>query len=377
MISLTRQEVVRSAKTVVIKCGTNVLSRPDDTLDEERIAGLVEQIHRIRESGRRVVIVTSGAVGAGLGLLGLKQRPKELAHLQAAAATGQARLMRVYDDAFRRFGYHAAQMLLTANDFRNRQRYLNVRNTINTLFEYGVVPVINENDTVSVAEIKFGDNDRLAAMVTNLLEDPILIILSVTDGLFNGDPREPTSQRIPIVDRWDDALFGLAADIRSTRGTGGMQSKLQAIRTATAVGENVFVADGRQPGILDRLMAGEDAGTLFLAHGPLIPAWKRWIGFTVAPRGRVHLDAGAVLAIEKQGRSLLPIGVLRSEGGFLAGDLIGCVDPNGEEFARGLANYDSETVNRIARRHSDEVLAILGRDAEPELVHRDNLCITR
>lgn len=377
MLSIVRQEVVQSARTIVIKCGTNVLSREDDTLDEARIASFAEQVHRIRQSGRRVVIVSSGAVGAGMGLLGLKHRPTDLPHLQAAAATGQARLMRVYDDAFRPFGYHAAQILLTGNDFRSRQRYLNVRNTINTLFEYGVVPIINENDTVSVAEIKFGDNDRLAAMVTNLLEDPLLIILSVTDGLYDGDPREPASRRIPIVDRWDDQLLGLAANVKSTRGTGGMQTKLQAVRTATAVGECVFIAHGGMPNVIDQILAGEDIGTLFLANGPMIPAWKRWIGFTVNPRGKVVVDAGAVKAIEHAGKSLLPIGLKETEGGFEAWDLISIVDPDGHEFARGLSNYDSETVRQMAGKRSEEIAALLGEDAAPSVVHRDNLCVTR
>ncbi|MEZ5941729.1 MAG: glutamate 5-kinase [Planctomycetaceae bacterium] len=378
MFSLARREVVETARTIVIKCGTNVLSRDDDTLDEERIAALVEQVHRIRETGRRVVIVSSGAVGAGMGLLGLKQRPTDLPHLQAAAATGQARLMRVYDDAFRKHGYHAAQMLLTANDFRSRQRYLNVRNTINTLFEFGVVPIVNENDTVSVAEVKFGDNDRLAAMVTNLLEDPLLIILSVTDGLYSGDPRLPESKRIPVVDKWDDTLLGLAANTKSSRGTGGMQMKLQAVRTATAVGECVVIADGRMPQIVDRILDGEDVGTLFLANGPMIPAWKRWIGFTVNPRARIRVDSGAVKALKHDGRSLLPIGISGVEGGFETGELVSIVTPDGEEFARGLSNYDSETVQRIAGKQSADLPAILGTSDSPAaaVVHRDNLCIT-
>ena len=377
MQNLVRQEVLQSARTIVIKCGTNVLSRADDSLDEERIASLAAQIHEIRESGRRVAVVSSGAVGAGIGLLGLKSRPTDLPHLQAAAATGQARLMRVYDDALRKFGYHAAQMLLTANDFRSRKRYLNVRNTINTLFEYGVVPIINENDTVSVAEIKFGDNDRLAAMVTNLLEDPLLIILSVIDGLFDGDPREPSAKRIPIVNRWDDQLLGLAADVKSSRGTGGMQTKLQAVRTATAVGECVFIANGSTPQIVSRILNGEDLGTLFLPSGPMIPAWKRWIGYTVEPRGKVHLDAGAVQAVERGGKSLLPIGVTRVDWSFEAGELVSLVDSSGREIARGLSSHDSSTLERIAGKRSEDLFHLLGPDFSPEVIHRDNLCVLR
>jgi len=377
MKSLVRQEVINSARTVVIKVGTNVLSRDDDRLDLDRISGLVEQIHRIRQTGRRVVLVSSGAVGAGIGLLGLHGRPKDLPHLQAAAATGQAHLMRTYDDIMRKHGYHAAQLLLTADDFRHRDRYLNVRNTLHTLFEYGVVPIINENDTVSVREIKFGDNDRLAAMVTNLLQNPLLVVLSVVDGLYDGDPASPDARRIPLVDHWDDELMGLAKDVKSSRGTGGMFTKLEAVRMATAVGECVIIANGRDPQCLDKVLAGDDVGTLFMAKGGLVPAWKRWIGFTVTPRGRLHLDAGAVKAVEHNGRSLLPIGVSRIEGSFEKGELVSLVDPHGHEFARGLTNYDSSLVTSIARKRTEEIQATLGNAMYEELIHRDNLCVTR
>lgn len=377
MRDLVRQEVVTSAQTIVIKLGTNVLSRDDDRLDTDRIAGLAEQIHEIRQTGRKVVLVSSGAVGAGIGLLRLPGRPKDLPHLQAAAATGQAHLMRTYDDAFKKFGYHAAQLLLTANDFRHRDRYLNVRNTIHTLFEYGVVPIINENDTVSVREIKFGDNDRLAAMVTNLLQNPLLIILSVVDGLYNGDPTDPNAVRIPLIDHWDDALMGLAQDVKSTRGTGGMFTKLEAVRMATAVGECVMIANGKDPQVLRRVMAGEDLGTLFMAKGNLVPAWKRWIGFTITPKGKLHLDLGAMKAVEHNGRSLLPIGISRIEGSFEKGELVSLIDPEGNEFARGLTNYDAATTAAIARKRTDEIQSRLGGAAYEEVIHRDNLCVTR
>lgn len=377
MKSLVRQEVVTSAQTIVIKVGTNVLSRDDDRLDIDRIAGFAEQIHRIRQSGRRVVMVSSGAVGAGIGLLGLSGRPKDLPHLQAAAATGQAHLMRTYDDVLKKHGYHAAQLLLTANDFRHRDRYLNVRNTLHTLFEYGVVPIINENDTVSVREIKFGDNDRLAAMVTNLLPSPLLVILSVVDGLYDGDPTSPDARRIPLIDQWDDQLMGLAKDVKSSRGTGGMFTKLEAVRMATAVGECVIIANGRTPQILDKVIAGEDVGTLFTARGGIVPAWKRWIGYTVTPRGRLRLDAGAVKAVEHNGRSLLPIGVAEVEGSFEKGELVSLLDHEGREFARGLTNYDSSTVASIARQRTEQIQAKLGTAVYEELIHRDNLCVTR
>lgn len=378
MADLVRREVIEAARTIVIKIGTNVLSRPDDTLNVERIATLAHQIHQLRRRGFRVVVVSSGAVGAGIGLLGLNRRPTDLPHLQAAAATGQAHLIRLYDDALREHGYHAAQMLLTANDFRHRGRYLNLRNTLNTLFEYGVVPIVNENDTVSVHEIKFGDNDRLAAMVTNLLESPLLVILTNVDGLYDGDPKLPESRRLSLIDQWDDSVMEFATAATSSRGTGGMRSKLEAVRMATTVGECVIIANGADDQVFDRIVAGEDVGTLFLAKGATMPAWKRWIGFTVTPQGRLELDSGAVEAVRNRGRSLLPIGVVKVSGKFERGELISLVDGNGQEFARGLTNYDSETVRKIQRKRTEELEALLDGPAPyAELIHRDNLCVTR
>ena len=377
MSNLVRREVVDSARTLVIKVGTNVLARTEVSLDVARIEALAAQVHRVLQTGRQVVVVSSGAVGAGMGILGLKTRPGDLPHLQAAAATGQAHLMRRWNEALQQHGYHAAQILVTANDFRHRARYLNIRNTINTLFEYSVVPVINENDTVSIDEIKFGDNDRLAAMVTNLLHEPLLIILSVIDGLFDGDPALPSSRMIPLVDEWDDRLMGLASVTRSARGTGGMHSKLESVRMATTVGECVIIANGTDPNILDRILAAEEVGTLFLAKGVNIPAWKRWIGFTIHPKGRLHLDAGAVRAIEQQGKSLLAAGIARVEGRFEKGEVVSLVDPEGQEFARGLTNYEAPLAASIAGKRTAEVKQILGDVPYAEVIHRDNLVVTR
>lgn len=374
--NLVRREIVATAKTLVVKLGTNVLSKDDDTLDDSRFDALAAQIHRVRQTGRQVVLVSSGAIGSGIGLLGLKKRPDDLAHLQAAAAVGQAHLIRRYDDCLHEYGYRAAQLLLTANDFRHRARYLNVRNTIQTLFEYNAIPIINENDTVSVQEIKFGDNDKLAALVTNLLEEPLLVILSVIDGLYSGDPADPTSRMIPIVERWEESLLGLAAKSRSTRGTGGMQSKLEAARSATAVGENVIIANGRNAQVLDQILAGEEVGTLFLAKGESIPAWKRWIGYSLPPRGRYVLDDGARKAIEQRGRSLLAIGITGVEGEFTKGEVVSLVDKQGIEFARGLTNYGAHDARRIAGKRTEQLLEILGTVPYDEVIHCDNLVVT-
>lgn len=377
MLNLVRREVIDSARIVVVKVGTNVLARDDDTLDADLVQHLADQIHAIRESGRQVVLVSSGAVSAGLGILELAARPDDLPHLQAAAAAGQAHLIRVYDDCLGKHGYHAAQLLLTAEDFKQRDRYLNVRNTLLTLFEFGIVPVINENDSVSVDEIKFGDNDQLAAMVTNLLQAPLLVLLSNVDGLFDGDPQEEGRCPIPIVPEWNDRLLELAIDSRSSRGTGGMQSKLQAIKRATAVGENVILANGRRTGVLQEILDGKEVGTLFVATGSTVPAWKRWIGYTVEPKGKLVLDVGAREAIEQRGRSLLPIGVTKVTGAFARGEVVALVDLNGEEFARGLSNYDAADAIRVAGKRSVEIGELLGHVPYPEIIHRDNLVLLR
>jgi glutamate 5-kinase len=374
--NLVRREVVETARTLVVKIGTNVLSKDDDTLDDTRFDALADQVHLVRQSGRRVVLVSSGAIAAGIGLLGLEKRPDDLPHLQAAAAVGQAHLMRQYDHSLHRYGYRAAQLLLTANDFRRRARYLNVRNTLRTLFEYNAIPIVNENDTVSVEEIRFGDNDRLAALVTNLLESPLLIILSVVDGLYDGDPADPSSKVMPLVETWDESLLKLATAGRSARGTGGMQSKLEAARDATAVGENVIIADGRLPDALKRILAGEEIGTLFLARGESIPAWKRWIGYSLPPRGRYVLDDGARKAIAQRGRSLLAIGITAVDGEFSKGEVVSLVDQHGAEFARGLTNFGAHDARRIAGKRTEEIAQVLGSLPYDEVIHCDNLVVT-
>lgn len=370
-----RQQILAQAKSVVVKVGTNVLSTADDRLDVDRIRSLAEQLHEIVSSGRKVVLVSSGAIGAGMGLLGLKERPRDLSHLQAAAATGQAHLIHLYDVNFRSFGYHAAQLLLTANDFKNRDRYLNVRNTLLTLSEFSTIPVVNENDTVSTEEIKLGDNDRLAAMVANLLPADVLIILSVVDGLLTGDPSLPESRRIPLVEKFDDELLELVGASKSSRGTGGMKTKLDAVRTATAVGTDVFIAHGQRPNVLADIFRGEDVGTLFLAEQAALPAWKRWIGYTLPPKGRLVLDDGARRAIVDQGRSLLMIGVRNVEGEFAKGEVVSLVDQAGQEVARGLTNYDSMNARSIIGKRAEDIARVLGSVPYDEIIHRDNLVV--
>jgi glutamate 5-kinase len=376
MLDPVRQEVVTQARTVVVKVGTNVLAAADGRLDPARLQALADQIERIRKSGRQVALVSSGAIGAGLGRLGLSTRPTDLRQLQACAAIGQSFLMRAYQECLDRHGAHTAQILLTAGDFDSRARYLNVRNTILMLFEWGVLPIINENDTVSVAEIKFGDNDHLAAMVTNLLQAPLLILLTIVDGLYPIDPRtDPAAAKIDTVPLIDGAVMELAGSSKSALGTGGMRSKLRAARLATAAGESVIMANGTVPGILDAVFAGEPVGTLFLPHGVSVPAWKRWVGYTARPKGRLVVDAGAFVAVTEKGRSLLPIGVVQVLGHFNKGDVVALCDSAGHEFARGLTNYPAGDAQRIAGLRSEQIAETLGSAPYVEIVHRDNLVV--
>lgn len=376
MVDPVRQEVITLAHTIVVKVGTNVLTGPDGTLDAKRIQSLADQVQRIRQTGRKVALVSSGAIGAGVGRLNLGRRPVDLRHLQACAAVGQSFLMRAYEEVLARHGAPTAQVLLTASDFDNRTRYLNARNTLLTLFEWGAVPIINENDTISVAEIKFGDNDHLAAMVANLLQAPLLVLLTNVDGLYATDPKtDPNAQLLQTVPLIDPAVLEMAGASKSVLGSGGMRSKLRAARLCTAAGESVLMANGTRSGVLDAILAGEPVGTLFLPHGGTVPAWKRWLGYTARPKGRVVVDAGAREAVQRHGRSLLPIGVLQAVGSFGKGDVISLCSADGVEFARGLSNYSQTDVTRICGLRTEQMAEMLGSAPYEEVVHRDNLVV--
>ena len=375
MQDLVRQEIFQACKTVIVKIGTNVLTTENDRLDLVRIQCIADQIHRIQETGRRVVLVSSGAVGAGIGILGLNRRPDSLPELQAAAAIGQPSLMRTWDDAMLRSGHRTAQLLLTGTDFRNRQRYLNVRNTIRTLFDFNVIPIVNENDTVSIKEIAVGDNDQLASMLATLLPEPLLVILSGIAGLYDGPPSNPASKVVPLVEKPDESLLKLVAAEQSTRGRGGMGSKLKAILAATGMGETVILASGRSDTVLDDIRNGVSTGTLFLAKGEAVPSWKRWIGFGAPPAGMLVLDEGATKAVRESGRSLLAVGITDVQGEFESGSLVGLRAKDGTDIARGLANYSSDEIRRIQGRRSDQIAAALGHVPYGEVIHRDNLAL--
>jgi glutamate 5-kinase len=373
---LVRDEVVLSARTWVVKVGTSVLTGPDGTLDPGRIHHLAEQLSAVMDSGRKVALVSSGAVGAGMGQLGMKRRPESLPQLQAAAAIGQSYLIRAYDEGLRRHNRHAAQLLLTHEDFDSRPRYLNMRNTLHALFELNAVPIINENDTISVDEIKFGDNDRLAAMVTNLLQAPLLIMLSVVDGLYRTDPTShDRSDAVPLVPQIDDRVMELAGASKSSLGTGGMHSKLAAARLVTHAGGSVIIASGTRPEPLTTLLSGNPVGTLFLAHGQSHRARKRWIGLTARPRGHYVVDAGARRAIESGSKSLLAIGVVEVVGEFEKGDVVSIRDPAGHEFARGLTNYAATEAQAIRGLRTEQARKAIGSALYDEVIHRDNLVL--
>ncbi|MBY0326225.1 glutamate 5-kinase [bacterium] len=371
-----RKEILKNSETIVIKVGTNVLTRADGTLEPNQVHSLADQIFRLKQAGKKVALVSSGAIGAGMGRLGLKQRPTDLRHLQACAAVGQSFLMRAYEDSLARYGIPTAQILLTAGDFDNRTRYLNVRNTILTLFESNCLPIINENDTISVAEIRFGDNDTLAALVTNLIQAPLLILLTVVDGLYSADPNiDPTASLVHTVKQINKDVLEKAGVTKSSLGSGGMKSKLKAARLATMAGESVIMANGSIPGVLDSIFAGELVGTLFLAAEQNMTAWKRWLGWAARPQGKIILDAGALVALSSKGKSLLPIGVAGVSGTFHKGAVVSLCNLEGEEFGRGLSNYSATDIAKIAGKKSDKIIELLGILPYEEVIHRDNLVI--
>ena len=371
-----RSELFAEPGTVVVKVGTNVLANAEGVLDRARIASLAGQILGIRRLGWRVVLVSSGAIGAGVGKLNLGKRPTDLPHLQACAAIGQTALMQLYQECFAPHGILPAQILLTAGDFDNRARYLNVRNTIRTLFEYQSLPIINENDTVSVAEIKFGDNDQLAAMVSNLMQAKLLVLLTNVDGLYSADPGiDPTAILLSTVSEIDRSITDLAGATKSNLGTGGMWSKLKAARLATSAGGAVIMANGSRDGILEAVFEGRVVGTLFLPQSGAVPAWKRWIGLTARPKGSLLVDAGAQNAVVQLGKSLLPVGVRGVIGDFGKGDLVSICVEGGIEIARGLTNYSSAEASRLAGLKTEQIAERLGKVPYPELVHRDNMAL--
>lgn len=371
----TRQQIGHSARWVV-KIGSALITDDGQGLNQNAISDWASQMAQLRASGKRIVLVSSGAVAEGMVRLGLQKRPRALHALQAAAATGQMGLIQAYESHFQRHGLHTAQVLLTHEDLQDRRRYINARSTLRTLLDWGVVPVINENDTVATEEIRFGDNDSLAALVANLVEAQLLVILTNQAGLYDRNPHQDHAQLIESAQATDPALDRAAGPSAGELGRGGMITKVSAARRAARSGAATLIASGREPRILESIAQGHSLGTLLLPNEPPLAARKQWIANQLRVRGKLTLDAGATRVILESGRSLLPVGVVRVEGMFMRGDMVVCVDPSGREVGCGLVNYDANEARKIQGRPSHEIEAILGYVDEPELIHRDNLVLT-
>lgn len=374
MISEKRQLLVGSRRWV-IKIGSSLLTNDGQGLDREAIARWVEQIAALVKRGHEVVLVSSGAVAAGMNRLGWKQRPEAIHELQAAAAVGQMGLIQTYEEAFQKYNLHTAQILLDHDDLSNRQRYLNARSTLRTLIELQVIPVVNENDTVVTDEIRFGDNDTLGAMVANLIEADALLILTDQMGMFDSDPRKNALAKVIAESAaGNDELVAMAGG-GGLLGRGGMATKVRAARLAERSGANTVIVGGRIDNVINRVTEGESIGTLLYAAQAPLAARKRWLAGQMQCKGNLVLDDGAVEVLRRNGKSLLPVGVRSVKGSFARGDLVTCSDSSGVEVARGLVNYDSTEAAKIAGQASQNIAALLGYQDYDELIHRDNLVI--
>ncbi len=371
-----RRKYVRPAKRVVVKIGSRVLSS-ERGLHARRIGRLVRELAGLNDQGKKLVIVSSGAIASGMSRLGLTKRPTDLPQEQALAAVGQIRLMALYENSFAGYQKQVAQVLLTHEDLANRKRYLNAKHTLKTLLDWNIIPIVNENDTVAVDEMKFGDNDQLSALVATLMEMDLLVILSDVDGLFDRDPRSNEDARlVPVVT--DLAAAKMAAqDTRpSDLGRGGMFSKLCAAEQASHAGIPTIIANGREREVLGGLFDGtRESGTLVLPEENRLTSRKHWILYNLTPSGEVIVDNGACAAVTVKGKSLLPSGVREIRGSFGAGDCVRCVDDTGREFARGLVNYSAQELRKIKGSHSGKIEAILGYKAYDEIIHRDDLVV--
>jgi glutamate 5-kinase len=368
--------LVAGARRLVVKIGSSLVTNEGRGLDAEAIARWAAGMAALREAGAEVVLVTSGAIAAGMQRLGWSKRPGAIHELQAAAAVGQMGLVQAWESAFAQHALHTAQVLLTHDDLADRRRYLNARSTLRTLIALGVVPIVNENDTVTTDEIRVGDNDTLGALVANLIEADVLVLLTDQQGLYTADPRkDPAATLVRHALAGDPALESMAGGAGSAIGRGGMLTKIHAAKRAARSGANTVIASGREPGVLMRLAAGEAIGTHHAAATATLAARKQWLADHVQIAGRLTLDDGAVRALTHDGKSLLPIGVVAVAGRFERGEVVGCFTRDGREIARGLVNYSAEDATRIARKPSSQIDALLGYVDETELIHRDNLVL--
>jgi len=376
---IDRKSLFSTTRRIVIKVGSAVLTSSGDGLDQRRVEQLAGEIVSVMDQHREVVLVSSGAIAVGLAKLGLKKtKGMPLPLKQAAAAVGQSGLMWMYEKTFGAHGKKVAQVLLTREDLSNRNRFLNARNTLHTLLEHEVIPIINENDTVAVDEIKFGDNDNLSSMVVHLTDADLLIILSDIDGLYTADPRFfPDAQFIPVVEKITAEIERGAGDAQSLVGTGGMRSKIMAAKKVGAYGVPMVILNGKKTGMLATLFDGNEAGTLFLPRSEKQDSRKHWIAYSASLTGGVVVDDGGRDALMNKGKSLLPGGIVRIVGNFKAGDCVNCTDLKGNNFARGLTKYSSEDLNRIKGLKTSQIISVLGHKDYDEVIHRDDLVILK
>ena len=365
-----------NASRIVVKVGSSLVTNEGRGIDHDAVARWAGEIARLAEAGKAIVLVSSGAIAEGMQRLGWSTRPRAIHDLQAAAAVGQMGLVQAYERAFARHALRTAQVLLTHDDLSDRRRYLNARTTLTTLMALRVIPIINENDTVTTDEIRFGDNDTLGALVTNLIEADLLVLLTDQPGLFSADPRRhPAATLVRTARAGDPALEAMAGGAGSDIGRGGMLTKVLAAKRAARSGASTIIACGREADVLTRLARGEPLGTTLTAERSSLAARKQWLADHVRLAGQLTLDSGAVHALVRDGKSLLPIGVVAVSGDFGRGEVVGCIGPDGREVARGLVNYGAQEAARIVRRPSSEIESVLGYVDEPELIHRDNLVL--
>lgn len=365
---------MNNLKRIVVKVGTSILVDARGGFERSYITSIVEELSRLRKSGLEFALVTSGAIGAGIERLGLKSRPKKISLKQAAAACGQSRLMHIYEELFLQYSQEVAQILLTHRDLSERKSYLNAKETLSILLYHGIIPIINENDTVATEELKFGDNDTLSALVANLLEADLLIILSDIDGLYQTNSKM-VKKLIEVVEVIDDKILELATREVGGLSTGGMIAKVQAAKMSTMAGIYVVIANGKRPGVISKIVRGEKVGTLFLPQIDKKSGRKCWIVFNLKPAGKLVIDDGAIEAIVKKGKSLLPSGIRMIEGDFERGEAVTVVDLQGRELARGLVDYSRLELDKIKGKRSSEIEGILGYKYDDEAIHRNNLVL--
>ena len=372
-----RKERLGKVRRIVIKVGSSILASLDKGLNHEVFSHLTKEISELKRQGYEIVLVSSGAIAAGMEKLGYKVRPQSITQKQATAAVGQTRLMNIYETYFSKHQQMVAQILLTHEDLSHRKRFINARNTLLTLLQLGIIPIINENDTVVVDEIKFGDNDHLSALITNLIEADLLVILTNMDGIYESDPRRhPEARPIPLIEDIDsNRIKEISSKASSPMSVGGMMSKIQAAQKASRFGVPTLVACGTSRGILHQILKGKEVGTLILPKGSPLSSRKYWIAFTLKPKGEIIVDDGAKKAIVQMGKSLLPSGIVKVRGSFDRGDSVSCLGLKGKEFARGLVNYSQSELEMIKGLQTDQIEKVLGYKYLDEVIHRDDLVV--